>query len=56
MIPGTCNKAKPSIISGGIYLVSDVAILALPIIAVALLHMSIKNKLAELAVYATRML
>jgi hypothetical protein len=56
MIPGTCKRAKPSIISGAINLVSDVAILALPIIAVARLQMSIRKKLAVSAVFATSML
>jgi hypothetical protein len=55
-IAGHCNTAKPSIISGVVNLVGDVAILALPIIAVAKLHMSLRKKLATSAVFATGML
>jgi hypothetical protein len=55
-IDGHCNNAKPSIISGVVNLVSDVAILVLPIIAVAQLHMSLRKKLAVSAVFATGML
>jgi hypothetical protein len=56
MIPGTCNKAKPSIVSGTINLVRDVATLALPIIAVARLQINMEKKLAVSVVFATGML
>jgi hypothetical protein len=55
-LSGHCNSAKPSIISGVVNLVSDVAILALPIIAVAQLHMSPRKKMTVSAVFATGLL
>jgi hypothetical protein len=55
-LPGTCNNAKPSIISGIVNLASDIAVLALPIIAVAQLQMSLRKKVAVSAIFATGML
>jgi hypothetical protein len=54
--PGYCNKGRPSIISGVVNLASDLAILALPMIAVAKLQMSMRKKLAVSAVFAVGIL
>ena len=55
-LPGACIDAKPSIISGVVNLASDIAILVLPIIAVAQLHTSLRKKVAVSAIFATGML
>ncbi|KAF2646226.1 hypothetical protein P280DRAFT_544619 [Massarina eburnea CBS 473.64] len=57
LLPGTCNdKARPGIFSGVVNLVTDIAILALPIVSVFQLQLSLKKKLAVSAVFAIGLL
>lgn len=57
-IPGTClpTHAGPSLLSGIINLVTDVALLFLPIYAVSRLQMSIKKKFAVSGIFGAALL
>lgn len=52
LLPGKCHNSAAGYVSGIVNLMSDVAVLLLPVIGVAQLHMDIRKKLAVSAVFA----
>ncbi|KAJ4986137.1 hypothetical protein SVAN01_08401 [Stagonosporopsis vannaccii] len=53
LLPGKCHNSAAGYISGTINLISDIAVLLLPVIGIASLQMDRKKKAAVCAVFAT---